>query len=121
MSKRAADTNRIVYSTAQGRMCPECGHPSAQCVCRQEETAPLDDGIVRVGRQTKGRKGKGVTLVSGLPLDKESMKQLARTLKKKCGSGGSVKNSMIEVQGDHRDVLVAELKKLGYAVKQTGG
>lgn len=72
-------------------------------------------------RETKGRKGKGVTLIGGLPLTEEGLKKMAKTLKQKCGSGGSVKNGLIEIQGDHRDLLEKELAGLGYKVKQAGG
>jgi len=74
-----------------------------------------------VGRETKGRKGKGVTVVSGLPIPPADLADLARDLKKKCGSGGTVRNGVIEIQGDHRDVLVAELSRRGYRTKRSGG
>jgi translation initiation factor 1 len=79
------------------------------------------DGIVRLVRETKGRKGKGVTLITGLPLGSEELKNLAKTLKQKCGSGGSIKDGVIEIQGDHRDMLELELVSLGYKVKRAGG
>lgn len=72
-------------------------------------------------RQTKGRKGKGVTLITGLPQEKDALKKLAKSLKQKCGSGGSVKNGIVEIQGDHRDILEQELGRLGYTVKRAGG
>lgn len=83
--------------------------------------APRGDGIVRVGRETKGRRGKGVSVISGLPLAGEALEDLAARLKKRCGSGGTVHDGTIEIQGDHRDLLVAELSKLGYVVKRAGG
>lgn len=76
---------------------------------------------MRVGRETKGRKGKGVTLVSGLPLDGANLQILAKQLKQRCGSGGTVKDGIIEIQGDHRELLIAELTRQGYKVKQSGG
>jgi translation initiation factor 1 len=76
---------------------------------------------VRIERSTKGRKGKGVTVITGIPLDTGQLKQVAKTLKQKCGSGGTVKSGTIEIQGDHRDVLMAELKAMGYTVKRAGG
>ncbi len=76
---------------------------------------------MRVSRQTKGRKGSGVCLIAGLPLDEEELKRLAGELKKKCGSGGTIKDGVIEIQGDHREVLVAALLKLGYKAKAAGG
>lgn len=81
----------------------------------------MGDGIVRISRETKGRKGSGVCLISGLPLDGDGFKMLAKQLKQLCGTGGSIKNGMIEIQGDHREVLKAELVKQGYRVKLAGG
>ena len=83
--------------------------------------APQGDGIVRVGRETKGRRGKGVTVISGVPLAGDALEELATRLKKRCGSGGTVHAGVIEIQGDHRDALVAELGRLGYTVKRSGG
>jgi len=112
----------IVYSTEHGRMCPACGKPVGECVCREEKkTVPIGDGIVRVGRETKGRKGKGVTVITGLPLDEEGLQKLATDLKRRGGAGGTVKGNTIEIQGDHRDLLVAELTQRGYTVKRSGG
>ena len=74
-----------------------------------------------IGRATKGRKGKGVTVITGIPVDDAALKQVAKTLKQKCGSGGTVKAGTIEIQGDHRDVLMAELKGMGYTVRRSGG
>jgi len=111
----------IVYSTSQGRMCPECGRPVAQCVCRQESPPAVGDGIVRVGREAKGRKGKVVTIITGVPLDREGLNRLAAELKQKCSAGGTVKGAVIEIQGDHRDLLVEGLKRRGYTTKRSGG
>ncbi len=111
----------LVYSSEQGRMCPGCSRPQKECACAGEQTAPPSDGVVRVSRQTKGRKGKGVTLIIGVPLDAAGLKALATRLKQQCGSGGSVKAGIIEIQGDHCDLLVAELKKQGWTVKRAGG
>ena len=82
---------------------------------------PSGDGVVRVGRETKGRKGKGVTVITGLPLAHDELARLATRLKKRCGSGGTVRDGLIEIQGDHRDLLVTELDGLGYRVKRAGG
>jgi translation initiation factor 1 len=79
------------------------------------------DGVVRVGRETKGRKGAGVTVITGIPTHPEGLKQIAKELKQKCGTGGTVKNGVIEIQGDRRDLLVAELAARGYTVKRSGG
>ncbi|MBU0682015.1 MAG: translation initiation factor Sui1 [Proteobacteria bacterium] len=111
----------LVYSTEFGKMCPGCNKPSAKCSCQKKQGIPQSDGIVRLMRETKGRKGKGVTLITGVPLDDDGMKKLAKALKQKCGSGGSLKNGIIEIQGDHRDVLELELNGLGYKVKRAGG
>lgn len=114
--------NRTVYSTAHGRMCPECGKPATGCICRQLKAAtPKSGGPVRVGRQTQGRKGKGVTVITGLPLSDDDLKTLARDLKTRCGTGGTAKDGMIEIQGDHRDLLVEELRKRGWDAKRSGG
>lgn len=110
----------LVYSTELGRTCRECHRALSECRCRQP-AAPAGDGVVRVLRETKGRKGAGVSIVTGLPLTATQLASLATTLKKRCGSGGTVKEGRIEIQGDHRDLLVTELGKLGYAVKRAGG
>lgn len=110
----------LVYSTDSGRTCPGCGHPVKQCCCSKEKRS-AGDGIVRVSRQTKGRKGSGVSLIAGIPLNDTDLKKLAKQLKKKCGSGGTVKNGIIEIQGDHRAALVETLIQLGYRAKTAGG
>ena len=109
-----------VYSTEHGRMCPACSKPVSECLCRQKKPVPRGDGIVRVGRETKGRKGKGVTVITGVLLDELALKELGKQLKAKCGAGGTVKEGVIEIQGDHRDVLVEELRKRGWTVKRVG-
>ena len=113
----------IVYSTAHGRMCPKCGKPTADCICRQQQSAAVvkGDGIVRVGRETKGRKGAGVTVIIGIPLGGDALKALAKELKTRCGSGGTVKDGTIEIQGDHRDGVMAELARRGFKAKRAGG
>jgi translation initiation factor 1 len=116
-----AKGNGIVYSTQHGRMCPACGKPIDECICRQDKPLPAGDGIVRVARETKGRKGKAVTVVTGIPLAEQELQKLATGLKRKCGAGGTVKGHTIEIQGDHRDLLVTELTKRGYPVKRAGG
>ncbi|CAN7178749.1 translation initiation factor Sui1 [Variovorax paradoxus] len=113
----------LVYSTeAGGRMCPDCGAPMAQCRCKQiKARAPATDGIVRVSHETKGRKGKGVTVVKGLALDAAALAALGKQLKTACGSGGTVKDGLIEIQGDHRELVIAALSKQGHTVKRAGG
>lgn len=110
----------LVYSTDSGRMCPACRQPVAACVCHVKPL-PKGDGVVRVGRETKGRGGKAVTLVKGLALDDAALQALAKQIKAACGSGGTVKDGTIEVQGDHCDKVVEWLKKQGHTVKRAGG
>lgn len=120
--------DRTVYSSEQGRLCPHCGLPIKRCVCRKnprgQAAADGDgdgDGIVRVRREKKGRKGKTVTTLTGIQLDEADLKALAKELKQTCGTGGAVKDGVIEIQGDHCDVLVAELGKRDFKVKRAGG
>jgi translation initiation factor 1 len=110
----------LVYSTDAGRMCPDCRQPVANCICKQA-VIPKGDGVVRVSRETKGRGGKSVTVVKGLALDADALAQIGKQLKTACGSGGTVKDGVIEVQGDHCDLVVEALKKQGYNVKRAGG
>jgi translation initiation factor 1 len=116
-----SSNSRLVYSDGVGKICPQCAQPVKQCRCRKQQAAPPTDGIVRIQSETKGRKGKGVTLVTGLPLAGDELKKLAKTLKQKCGTGGTVKNGVIEIQGDHRDQLFELLQQQGYRVKKAGG
>lgn len=114
--------SRLVYSTETGRVCPDCGQPVAACVCKQARKAvPAGDGIVRVSLDTKGRKGKGVTVIQGVALDAAALAQLGKQLKSACGSGGTTKDGVIEIQGDHRDTVIAALQKQGMTVKRSGG
>ncbi len=110
----------LVYSTDGGRMCPGCRQPVSECTC-QKKAAPAGDGVVRVSRQSKGRGGKTVTLVKGLALDLVALALLGKQLRTACGSGGTVKEGVIEVQGDHCDLVMGELKKHGHDPKRTGG
>jgi len=122
VTKNGLSASRLVYSTETGRVCPECGRPVAECICQSARTAvPAGDGIVRVSHETKGRKGKGVTLIKGLALDAASLARIAKHLKAACGSGGTAKDGVIEIQGDHRDLVVAALVKQGHTVKRAGG
>jgi translation initiation factor 1 len=111
-----------VYSTASGRICPGCRRPAVDCVCR-DRSRPRDggDGIVRLARETKGRKGAGVTLVRGLPLADAALTTLAKRLKTRCGVGGTVKDGVIELQGDQRDKLAPLLEAEGFTVRRAGG
>ncbi len=110
----------LVYSTDHGRMCPGCRQPQAQCVCKLAPV-PAGDGIVRVARETKGRSGKAVTVVKGVALDADALAALGKLLKAACGSGGTVKDGVIEVQGDHVERVIEVLKKRGHQVKRAGG
>ena len=121
MSKRKNSGSRLVYSTDTGRRCPQCQRPAVECVCGKDKPAALGDGIVRLHRETKGRGGKAVTIVKGLPLAGAQLKALAKVLKQKCGVGGALKDENIEIQGDQRQILKTELEKLGYTVKIAGG
>lgn len=128
------DESRLVYSTEQGRVCPKCGKPTSACSCRrprktaarqsrQAGRAQADpkDGVARVRRETKGRKGKTVTTITGLAVGEAELRDLAAELKRRCGTGGGAKAGVIEIQGDHLDTLVGELEARGYTVKRAGG
>ena len=124
--------DRLVYSSEHGRVCPSCGRSETRCNCRgkgararikareEADTAKASDGIVRVGRSTKGRRGKIVSTVTGVPVDANELQGLAAELKRRCGTGGALKDGVIEIQGDHRDTLVEELEKRGFKVKRSG-
>jgi translation initiation factor 1 len=116
-------SSRVVYSTGIGTLCPNCRRAVRECVCPKGApgAAKGNIGAIRVGRETQGRAGKGVTTVSGLPLSVADIEALATRLKKRCGSGGTVRDGVIEIQGEHRDTVVAELVKLGWAAKRSGG
>ncbi len=114
--------SRLVYSDEIGRTCPKCHQPLQKCQCNKKPANNAKgDGVVRIQRETKGRKGKGVTLITGLPLAGDELKSLAKSLKQRCGTGGTVKNGIIEIQGDHRDLLLDLLQEKGWKVKKAGG
>ena len=110
---------RTVYSTDFGQLCPDCRRPVKSCQCQPLQ--PESDGIVRLQRQTKGRNGKPVTLITGVPLSAPELKKLAGELKSKCGVGGSVEGASILIQGDNRAILKELLERRGFAVKLSGG
>jgi translation initiation factor 1 len=124
--------DRLVYSSETGRICPACGRRISVCDCRgkgarariaareEAESEKANDGIVRVARSTKGRGGKIVTTILGVPGGESAQKSLAAELKRSCGTGGSVKDGVIEIQGEHRDALVRELEARGFKVKRAG-
>ena len=119
--RRRAGAGGLVYSTESGRMCPACRRPLADCACRAPKPVPAGDGVVRVGRETAGRGGKGVTVVRGLALDEAALADLARRLKAHCGSGGTARDGVIEIQGEHRDKVLAFLQQQGWTVRRSGG
>jgi translation initiation factor 1 len=125
---KSSPSSDLVYSTETGRTCPACRQPVALCKCpsaKQAKTAAAmnapADGLVRVQRETKGRGGKSVTVVKGLALEAAALALLAKQLKAACGSGGTVKDGVIEVQGDHVEAVMASLQKQGHRVKRAGG
>ena len=114
--------SRLVYSTETGRTCPACRAALAACACTlRAQAVPVGDGRVCVSRQTKGRGGKSVTMVTGVALDAEALAVLGKQLRTACGCGGTVKDGVIEVQGDHADRVVELLKARGHAAKRAGG
>jgi translation initiation factor 1 len=123
------EDSRLVYSTETGRMCPECGRPVSACSCKKKKGVKADkqpagypkDGTIRIQREVKGPKGKTVTAVFGVPLEKAELEKFAKTLKRRCGAGGSLKDGVIVIQGDHRQTLLDEIKKHGYTAKLAGG
>lgn len=120
MRSRNSSGGGLVYSTDRGRMCPACRQPLQQCRCAKTALPPAD-GPVRVSREDKGRGGKTVTLVRGLALDADALAALGKALRSACGAGGTVKDGVVEVQGDHADRVLAWLAAQGLKAKRTGG
>ena len=116
---RKAGPGGLVYSTEAGRMCPACRRPVADCACRAP-TRAVGDGVVRVSRETKGRGGKAVTVIRGIEADTATLAALAQRLKTACGCGGTVKDGVLEVQGDHGERVLAFLKQAGLTAKRSG-
>jgi translation initiation factor 1 len=113
--------SRPVYSTETGRLCPRCGLSARVCGCNVVKEFKGGDGIIRLSRETKGRKGKGVTLVTGFQGSEDDLKALAKKLKQLCGTGGTVKDGVIEIQGDMRHKIQQALEASGHRVKLAGG
>ena len=123
MVKKAASLaalGGLVYSTDTGRHCPDCNQQLASCTCKKS-VLPQGDGVARVRRESKGRGGKTVTTISGVLLPLDELTALASTLKKRCGCGGALKEGVIEIQGDHVELLLAELTARGFRAKKSGG
>lgn len=118
--KNKLSVGGLVYSTDAGRMCPGCRQPVAQCACRQA-AVPSGDGTVRVSRETKGRGGKAVTVLKGLAMDQAALQALGKQLRATCGSGGTVKDGVIEIQGDHVERVMAALQAQGLKARRAGG
>ena len=114
-------SSRRVYSTDQGRICSQCDQIAHRGPCATPQSNSQNDGIVLLRRETKGRKGAGVTLIDGLPLSGAELKTLAKYLKQRCSSGGSIKSGIVEIQGDHRNLIKSLLEQKGFTVKLAGG
>ena len=123
MRKNAtAGDSGLVYSTDTGRMCPACRQPLANCLCKAlAKAVPAGDGVARVTREKQGRGGKTVTVVRGLPLEAEALATLGKQLRAACGAGGTAKDGVLEVQGDHADKVLALLLAAGHQAKRAGG
>jgi translation initiation factor 1 len=111
----------LVYSTESGRMCPACRRPADACACAAQAAPARGDGIVRLGRESKGRAGKTVTVVRGLTEDPAALAELGRRLRALCGTGGTVKDGAIELQGDHCARLMRYFSDAGRPVRRSGG
>jgi translation initiation factor 1 len=119
---KSSSKGGLVYSTEFGRTCPQCRRALAECSCKAEAKAvPAGDGVVRVSHQTKGRGGKSVTVVKGLALDPLALGLLGKQLRTACGCGGTVKDGVVEVQGEHCDLVIEVLKSHGHSAKRAGG
>ena len=119
-------SNRVVYDTDLGRLdcCSNCKRRLEACVCPKGTPGGArskGDGIVRISRDRTGRRGKTVTVVAGIVASQDALNEIAGTLKRLCGSGGTVADGNVEIQGDHRERVAAKLTELGYTVKLAGG
>jgi translation initiation factor 1 len=122
MNRRNDDTYREVYSTEQGEICTQCKRPRASCSCEEDRRkAVVGNGSVKVRRETKGRGGKTVTTISGLALNRNQLRELLSDLKRRVGTGGAEKDGVLEIQGDHCDIIIQELAKRSIKAKRSGG
>ena len=123
MKRQKSKRSSLVYSTDKGRICPDCGVVRADCRCKLLKVAPTNSGdsIVRLRRETKGRGGKAVTVITGLPGDGDELRRLAKLMKQRWGVGGAVKGAEIEIQGDQRAILKDFLEQQGFTTKLAGG
>lgn len=124
MSSLRQQLSSLVYSTEQGQLCPGCQQPIDSCSCDEladQQRLNQLDGVVRIHRETAGRRGKGVTTIQGVPLTKDELKSLTAELKKRCGTGGALKDDIIEIQGDQRATIKTLLEAKGFRVKLSGG
>lgn len=120
----ANEENPTVYSTEFGRVCPDCKQPIKNCVCKKktgQKNKPVSDGTVRLRIDRKKRAGKSVTIIDGIQGNNVDLKALTKEIKKQCGTGGAVKDGVIEIQGDVRDFLLTYLQHKGFNVKKAGG
>ena len=120
---KTSSSGGLVYSTDAGRMCPACRQPLASCSCpaSRARATPRGDGVARIRRETGGRGGKTVTVVTGLVLDEPALLALCRRLKAACGTGGTVRDGVLELPGDHREQLSSLLAREGIRSKLAGG
>ncbi|WP_348945592.1 translation initiation factor Sui1 [Chitinibacter sp. FCG-7] len=114
---KKSSSGGLVYSTEHGRTCPDCRQPIAQCSCKTP-ALPTGDGIVRIAREV--RSGKTITVIRGVLLAAPELAKLGKELKNLCGSGGTVKDGVIEIQGDHRELIAKKLAER-WKVKLAGG
>ena len=122
MTKGKESEDRVVYTTGEGAVCPECKHPIAKCSCAATRRLVVrGDGNVRVRRETNGRGGKTVTTIAGLALNQSELESMLKELKRVCGAGGALKDGVLEVQGDHCDLVLRELGSRGIRAKRAGG
>jgi len=122
MAKGKESEYRVVYTTGEGAVCPGCKHPIAKCSCAEARRLVVrGDGNVRVRRETNGRGGKTVTTIAGLALNQSELESMLKDLKRVCGAGGALKDGVLEVQGDHCDLVLRELGSRGIRAKRAGG